>query len=67
MQSIYELVIFEVENEHNLSHKQFFLSLKNLLANGNLKKRWFVYYSYQNSISVVLQRMKNVYFGQTDI
>lgn len=66
MQSIYQLVIFEAENEHNLAH-DFFLSLKNLLANGNLKKRWFVYYSYQNSISVVLQRVKNIYSGQTEI
>ena len=49
--------------EHSLSKKKFFSLPKIYSANGNLKKRWYVYYSYRNPESGILQRMKNVYGG----
>ena len=49
--------------EHSLSKKKFFSLPKIYSANGNLKKRWYDYYSYRNPESGILQRMKNVYGG----
>ncbi|WP_431137375.1 tyrosine-type recombinase/integrase [Psychroserpens mesophilus] len=49
--------------EHSLSKKKNYSTPKIYSANGNLKKRWYVYYSYRNPESGILQRMKNVYGG----
>nr|WP_321226504.1 tyrosine-type recombinase/integrase [uncultured Psychroserpens sp.] len=49
--------------EHSLSNKKNFSAPKIYVANGNLNKRWHVYYSYRNPESGKLQRMKNVYGG----
>ena len=49
--------------EHSLSNKKNFSTPKIYSANGNLKKRWYVYYTYRNPESGILQRMKNVYGG----
>jgi len=69
MQSIYELVTLEVQNEHdlehNLTHKKLFSTPKIYDANGDLGKRWYVYFSYLNPESGKLERMKNIY-GKTN-
>lgn len=55
----------EHESEHVLEHsllkKKNFSAPKIYSANGDLKKRWHVYYSYRNPESGKLQRMKNIY------
>ncbi|MEM5564154.1 tyrosine-type recombinase/integrase [Psychroserpens sp. AS72] len=49
--------------EHSLSNKKKFTAPKIYSANGNLTKRWYVYYSFRNPESGILQRIKNVYGG----
>ena len=49
--------------EHGLSKKKNYSIPKIYSANGNLNKRWYVYYSYRNPETGLLQRMKNVYGG----
>ncbi|MBR9847516.1 MAG: tyrosine-type recombinase/integrase [Algicola sp.] len=49
--------------EHGLSKKKNYSIPKIYSANGNLKQRWYVYYSYRNPETGLLQRMKNVYGG----
>ena len=65
MQTIHELVTLECENEHDLEHtlehKRQFSEPKIFDANGDLGKRWYVYFSYRNPISGKLQRQKNIY------
>lgn len=65
MLSIYELVTLEFQNEHDLEHdlehKTKFSSPKIFDANGDLSKRWYVYYSYRNPETGKLKRMKNIY------
>ncbi|WP_040278311.1 tyrosine-type recombinase/integrase [Psychroserpens damuponensis] len=69
MQSIYELVTFESQNEHDLehdlAHKKPFSIPKIYDANGDLSKRWYVYFSYLNPKTGKLERMKNIY-GKTN-
>ncbi|EGV43497.1 hypothetical protein BZARG_1286 [Bizionia argentinensis JUB59] len=47
--------------EHSLQNKKNFSAPKIYNANGDLSKRWHVYYSFRNPESGKLQRMKNVY------
>ena len=65
MLSIYELVTLEFQNEHDLEHdlehKTKFSTPKIFDANGDLSKRWYVYYSYRNPKTGKLKRMKNIY------
>ncbi len=69
MQSIYKLVTLEVQNEHDLEHdltrKKPFSIPKIYDANGDLGKRWYVYFSYLNPATGKLERMKNIY-GKTN-
>ena len=51
--------------EHSLLKKKLFSAPKIYNANGNLSKRWYVYFSYRNPKTGKLQRMKNVY-GSTN-
>ncbi|OUR90913.1 hypothetical protein A9Q87_13335 [Flavobacteriales bacterium 34_180_T64] len=53
--------VFEYELEHNLSSKKFFSTPKIYNANGNLTKRWYVYFSFRNPETGKLERMKNIY------
>ncbi|MDN3725257.1 phage integrase N-terminal SAM-like domain-containing protein [Aequorivita sp. SDUM287046] len=70
MHSILEFITFEhrIEHdlEHDLKHKKQFSAPKIYNANGNLKKRWYVYYSFRNPDTDKLERQKNVY-GTTNI
>jgi len=47
--------------EHSLSKKKKFSAPKIYSANGDLSKRWHVYYSFRNPETGMLERMKNVY------
>ncbi|MFG6686030.1 hypothetical protein ACGK9U_05565 [Mariniflexile sp. HNIBRBA6329] len=57
MSTLNELFIFEHESEHDLEHdsvhnlqiKKFFSTPKIYSANGDLSKRWYVYFSFRNS------------------
>jgi len=65
MKNIYELVTLELQNEHDLEHdleyKSPFTTPKIYDANGDLSKRWYVYFSYQDPDTGRLKRMKNIY------
>ena len=65
MQSIYELVTLEFQNEHDLEHdlehKTKFSKIKIFDAGGDLSKRWYLYFSYRNPKTGKLDRMKNIY------
>ena len=65
MSTLNEFITFEHETEHVLEHdlskKSQFSSPKIYTANGNLKKRWYVYFSFRNPKTGKLERMKNVY------
>ncbi len=61
MQSILEFITFEHRIEHDLEHKKQFSAPKIYNANGDLNKRWYVYYSFRNPDSGNLTRQKNVY------
>lgn len=69
MQTIYKLITLESENEHDLEHdleqKRQFSEPRIFDADGDLTKRWYVYFSYRNPKSGKLQRMKNIY-GKTN-
>jgi len=45
--------------EHSLSKKKKFSAPKIYSANGDLSKRWHVYYSFRNPETAMLERMKN--------
>ncbi len=65
MSTLNEILTFEHESEHVFEHN---LLLKNLFsapkiynANGDLNKRWYVYFSYRNPKTGKLQRLHNIY------
>ncbi|OBX19308.1 MULTISPECIES: hypothetical protein [Bizionia] len=47
--------------EHSLSKNKKFSAPKIYSANGDLSKRWHVYYSFRNPETGMLEPMKNVY------
>ena len=65
MYNIFELITLDVLNEHdlehNLEHKPLFSTPKIFDANGDLSKRWYVYFSYRNPETGKLKRVKNIY------
>lgn len=65
MLTINELLTFEYENEHDsehdLSKKRNYSDPKIYNANGDIGKRWYVYFSYRNPATGKLARMKNIY------
>ncbi|WP_282123080.1 tyrosine-type recombinase/integrase [Algibacter mikhailovii] len=69
MQTIYDFITLGVENEHDLEHdlehKPLFSSPKIYDADGDLSKRWYVYFSYVDPETGRLKRMKNIY-GKTN-
>ncbi len=70
MSTLQEFLTFEHESEHvlehDLSNKKLFSVPKIYNANGNLSKRWYVYFSYRNPNTGKLERMKNIY-GKTNL
>lgn len=65
MPKLKELLTFEHESEHVFEHKLLlkknYSTPKIYIANGDLKKRWYVYFSFRNPKTGKLQRMKNIY------
>ncbi len=65
MSTLNELLTFEHESEHVFEHvlllKNLFSAPKIYKANGDLNKRWYVYFSYRNPQTGKLQRMQNIY------
>ncbi|WP_040281018.1 tyrosine-type recombinase/integrase [Psychroserpens damuponensis] len=51
----------EHDSEHDLAHKKDFSPPKIYNANGDLTKRWYVYFSYRDPKSGKLVRQKNIY------
>ncbi|MTE27559.1 tyrosine-type recombinase/integrase [Winogradskyella ouciana] len=64
---IYDLITLDFLNEHDLEHdlehKRKFSAPKIFDANGDLKKRWYVYFSYRDPETGKMKRMKNIYGG----
>ena len=61
---VYQLIVNpqnEHESEHDFPVKKHFSNPKIYTANGDLKKRWYVYFSFRNPDSGKLSRMKNIY------
>ncbi|TCK64898.1 site-specific recombinase XerD [Winogradskyella wandonensis] len=69
MQTIYDLITLEVQNEHDLEHKPEHKSLfsepKIYDAKGDLTKRWYVYFTFVNPKTGKKERCKNIY-GKTN-
>ncbi len=69
MPNLNELLTFEntIEHvsEHDLLLKKNFSKPNIYTANGDLNKRWYVYFSFRNPKTGKLQRMKNIY-GKTN-
>ena len=69
MPNLNELLTFDYTNEHVFEHdllvKNNFSNPNIYTANGDLKKRWYVYFSFRNPKTGKLQRMKNIY-GKTN-
>lgn len=65
MPSIHELIIFTRKIEHDLEHdlknKPLFSSPKIYTADGDLSKRWYVYFSFQNPETGRMKRLGNIY------
>lgn len=65
MHIINELVTFDYKNEHDLEHdlehKRLFSTPKIYDANGDLNKRWYIYFSYRDPDTGKMKRMKNIY------
>ena len=65
MDNILDFLTLEHRIEHDLEHKTQFSIPKIYNANGNLDKRWYVYFSFRNPATGKLVRQKNVY-GKTN-
>jgi integrase len=65
MSNLNELLIFESENAYESAYdlpvKKNFSSPKIYSANGDLKKRWYIYFSYRNPKSGRLERITPFY------
>tara|TARA_B100000809_G_scaffold264856_1_gene321891 strand:+ start:126 stop:770 length:645 start_codon:yes stop_codon:yes gene_type:complete len=69
MLNLNQFLNFDSQTEHVLEHdllnKKEFSPPKIYNSNGDLSKRWYVYFSFRNPETGKLQRMKNVY-GKTN-
>ena len=65
MQKIQEFITLSVENEYNLEHKSLFSDPKIYSADGDLSKRWYVYFSFVDPKTGKLKRLKHIY-GKTN-
>ena len=65
MFNLNELLILDTQNEHDsehdLSKKKNYSVPKIYNTNGDIKKRWYVNFSYRNPSTGKLQRIKNIY------
>jgi integrase len=67
MSNLNEMLTFEYESEYDLeyklSQKKLFSDPKIYTANGDLKKRWYVYFSFRNPSNGKLKRLPPIYGG----
>lgn len=56
MLSIYRLLQFEQESEHNLKKKKQYGKVSIFNAGGDLSARWYVYYTFRNPENGHLER-----------
>lgn len=56
-----EMLNFEYESEYDLSQKKLYSDPKIYSANGDLSKRWYVYFSYRNPETGKLKRLAPIY------
>jgi integrase len=65
MPSLNEMLTFEYESEYNteydLPHKKQYSDPKIYSANGDLSKRWYVYFSFRNPKTGKLKRLNPIY------
>jgi hypothetical protein len=58
-------LIISHDLSHDLTIKKKYSEPVIYIANGNIKKPWYVYFSYRNPITQKLQRMDNIYVSMT--
>jgi len=63
MSILLQILTNEYGNEYGLSDKPLFSEPKIYDANGDISKRWYVYYSYRNPETGILVRQKPIYKG----
>lgn len=63
MSKIHDLLSKEHENAHVLSYKKQYSTPSIYNANGDLLKRWHVYFSFRNPATEKLERQTHVYAG----
>lgn len=63
MPNLNELLTFKVESAYDLPMKKNYSNPKLYTANGDLKKRWYVYYRFRNPKTDILQKMLPIYLG----
>ena len=61
MPSLNEMLNFEYESEYDLSQKKLYSDPKIYSAQGDLSKRWYVYFSYRNPETGKLKRLAPIY------
>lgn len=71
MHTIYELITLDVQSEHDLEHdlehKKFYSTPKIYDGNGDLSKRWYVYFSYRNPKTGKLERVNRNIYGKANL
>ncbi|OXG00026.1 phage integrase family protein [Flavobacterium araucananum] len=63
MPKIHALLSKEHKNAHVLSYKKKYSTPNIYDANGDLSKRWYVYFSFRNPVTEKLERQTHVYAG----
>lgn len=63
MSILLQILTNEYGNEYDLASKPLFSEPKIYDANGDISKRWYVYYSFRNSKTGKLVRQKPIYKG----
>jgi len=64
MRSKIKLLLLEHEIEHDLKEKVRYSEPEIYDGDGDLSKRWYVYFSFRNPASGYLERMDNIYVSQ---
>lgn len=63
MSLLTEFLKFEYENEYSKSPNKLYSEPKIYNANGDLSRRWYVYYSFRNPVTGKLTRQTPIYGG----
>lgn len=63
MSKITRLLQIEYKNEYVLGYRKLYSEPKVYDAKGNIKSRWYVYYSFRNPKTLLLERQPPIYAG----